>query len=233
MIQEILDPVTHKPIIRAEDYHRLFEVRSAVPSATNPNEMIVEGKPISFEDRQLLYTYHSDYIGKQVSVYETISRGALDATDSTNCFMKYNHSDEVMPMARTKNHTLELNKKDDGLYIRANLANITAGRDLFELVKRGDIDKMSFAFEIDPNGGLEMTTVEDDESMTVDRKVYKISKLYDVSAVPMAAYDNTSINARSKDDVETFIRNLEGQRKAKMEEELRLARARAGVYMTR
>jgi HK97 family phage prohead protease len=101
---------------------------------------------------------------------------------------KYNHSDNVMVMARTRNKTLELIPDDEGLLVRAKLANTTAGRDLYELIRRGDVDKMSFAF-----------TVEKDEydrdSRT--RHILRFKRIWDVSAVDTPAYQDTYISARS------------------------------------
>jgi len=101
---------------------------------------------------------------------------------------KYNHSDDVMIMARTRNGTLVTQTDDKGLLIRATLANTSSGRDLYELIKRKDIDKMSFAFTV---------TSETYDEDTHTRTINKIKKLYDVAAVDMPAYDDTSISARS------------------------------------
>jgi HK97 family phage prohead protease len=96
---------------------------------------------------------------------------------------------------------------DQGLFIQANLAKTTAGKDLYELIKRGDIDKMSFAF-----------TVGEDayDKKTRTRKIRGIKKLWDVAAVETPAYDTTSISARSFFEVEA-----EKERKASEDAQLR------------
>lgn len=200
-------------MIRPESYHRLYEVRAAEPTeGENPTAMIIEGKAITFEDETLLF--HDKWDDKDV--FEKIDRRALEGADVSDVFLKYNHSDQIMVMARTKNKTLHLITKEDGLYIRAELANTTAGRDLYELVKRGDIDKMSFAFSIEQE-----RTDEDADKVTYT--VMKIRKLYDVAAVPLPAYDNTQLYARRLGDVET--RRTEAE--AKKQAELKLQRQRA------
>jgi hypothetical protein len=120
---------------------------------------------------------------------------------------KYNHSDSFMIMARTRNQTLQLIRDDNGLKIRAQLADTTDGRDLYELIKRGDVDKMSFAF-----------TVRGDsyDNKTRTRTIQDIDKLFDVSAVDFPAYDTTSISARSFFELES-----ENERKALDSAELR------------
>jgi HK97 family phage prohead protease len=157
-------------------------------------KMFVEGKAITFNDKTRLF----EMDGKEY--YETIDTRALEGTDLSDVFLKYNHTDNIMVMARTKNKTLEIVQREDGVYIKAELSNTTAGRDLYELVKRGDIDKMSFAF-------TEEEEYYDKETRTWTVK--KIKKLYDVAAVPVPAYGNTDIYARRKGDLEKRLSELE------------------------
>ncbi len=157
---------------------RLAELRTA---ADPGEEMIVEGYALIFDQPTVLYEYNG------IKYKEVVARGALDGADLSDVPFKYNHSNDVMIMARTRNKTLELRVDDKGLAIRARLAPTTAGKDLYQLIKRGDIDKMSFAF-----------TVTDDsyDRETHTRTILKIKKLYDVAAVDMPAYEQTSISAR-------------------------------------
>lgn len=140
-----------------------------------------------------------------VKYYETIARGALDEADLRDIPFKYNHSDAVMVMARTRNNTLQLVRDEQGLWVRANLANTTAGRDLHELVKRGDIDKMSFAFTV-----LE----EAYNKETHTRTITKFKRIWDVSAVDTPAYPDTTLSARS-----FFEAQAEAEAAARAEEE--------------
>lgn len=176
-----------------------MEIRAADNQPSD--EMIVEGYAVRFNERTMLYEYDG------VQYFEVIESGALDSADISDVPMKYNHSDHVMIMARTRSKTLTLTRDEQGLFISARLANTTAGRDLFELVRRGDIDKMSFAF-----------TVEEDayNRDTRTRSIKKIKKLWDVAAVDTPAYDTTSISARS-----FFEAEAEKERKALESAELR------------
>lgn len=176
-----------------KDLRQEFQVRAALDELEN-DKMIVEGKAITYNDKTRLFTFGGqDY-------FEVIERGALEGADISDVFLKYNHSDNVMVLARTRNKTLELEDREDGLYIRAELADTTAGRDLYELIKRGDIDKMSFAF-------TENGYSYDEEERTWF--VRSIKKLYDVAAVDIPAYENTTIYARRKDDLEKHLADLE------------------------
>jgi HK97 family phage prohead protease len=112
--------------------------------------------------------------------------------------LNYNHNGKVM--ARTRNKTLQLSVDNRGLYIRARLDGTEEGRRLYEEIKGGYLDRMSFAFSVadeDYSGDTQMRTIK------------KIQRLYDVSVVSLPAYDDTSISARSY-----FSAVAEEQRKA-------------------
>lgn len=160
---------------------RLAEIRALDP-VDEQQEMIVEGRAIVYESPTVLY----EIDGRKY--YEVIARGALNDADLRDVPFKYNHSDNVMVMARTRNKTLELIPDEQGLLVRAKLANTTAGRDLYELIRRGDVDKMSFAF----------TVGEDSyDRDTRTRRILKFKRIWDVSAVDTPAYQDTHISARS------------------------------------
>ena len=172
---------------------RLAEIRALEPTGDG-QEMIVEGRAVVYESPTVLYEIDG------VKYYEVIARGALDGADLRDVPFKYNHSNSVMVMARTRNKTLELIPDDQGLLVRARLANTTAGRDLYELIKRGDVDKMSFAF----------TVAEDSyDRDTRTRRILKFKRIWDVSAVDTPAYQDTYISARN-----WFAAQAEAERQA-------------------
>ena len=143
--------------------------------------MLIQGYAIRFNEPAVF-----NFDG--VEYREVIDPRALDKTDMRDVPLRYNHSDNVMVMARTRNKTLQLIKDEEGLRILAELANTTAGRDLYELIKRGDVDKMSFAF----------TVAKDDyDRETRTRTILAIDKIFDVSAVDTPAYETTSLSVRS------------------------------------
>jgi len=92
------------------------------------------------------------------------------------------------PLARTTNGTLELSVDETGLKYRAALADTQDGRDLYKLIKRGDITQSSFAFTIDKDEWSE------DRST---RTITKVGRLLDTSAVTYPASASTSVYARN------------------------------------
>lgn len=177
-----------KRMYKHDDYRRVMQVRILdLEGDENKGKMIIEGKAVTFDEPTVLFKY------ADVEYKEIIARGAFDGADITRCYLKYNHSDNIMAMARVKNGTLQIEVRDDGVWIRAELADTTAGRDLYTLIRRGDIDKMSFAFTI---------REESYDKETHTWTVRKVDTLYDVAAVEQPAYENTQLYARRYGEVE-------------------------------
>lgn len=166
-------------------------------------QMILEGYAIKFNQPtqpkfKELYGYT-----------EIISSRALDDTDLSDVPLKYNHSDEKVILARTRGGTLNLIKDEIGLKIRAILNNkIPDHVSVYEAVKSGLIDKMSFGFFED-----EDMNSYDAESRTIT--VNKITALTDVSVVDIPAYDSTEVYARNLESLENMDKSKELEIKKK------------------
>ncbi len=227
-------------MLRDSDYHRVMEVRAhreeRAEGDDKHDEMIIEGVPIVFEAKTELFRFKRDWSdGKEVIYEEIIHKGAVDEnTRSDNCFMKFNHSDDVFPVARVRNKSLVLESKDDGVHMRARLVDTNTGRELYKLVEEGILDRMSFAFVIDrgDNGSI-IKSIEDDEKVVVTREINHIAELYDVAAVMVPAYEQTSLHARCKEDVETYLKQVEADKRAAAEaaeREARISEIRGDVH---
>ena len=154
-------------------------------------KMIIDGKPIVFNSRTKLYSYGN------TDVFETIDAHALDNTDLSDVILNYNHSGRVY--ARTRNNSLILEKRNDGLYFMATLWTDDEGhRQLYRDIERQNIDRMSFAFSYNPDK-IDYSERVDDETgrRIVDTLIREIPRVFDVSAVDFPAYDETEISARS------------------------------------
>ena len=175
---------------------------------------IVEGYATTFEQP---YTLYSD---SSYELREVVDGHAFDKTDMSDVIMQYDHEGRVF--ARNRNKTLSLSPDENGLKITANLGGTEIGRQLYQEIKGGYTDRMSFAFIVsDEKRDREMI----DGKVIVTRRITGIRKLYDVSAVSTPANDSTSISARSWCD--GVIAELEAERlRAK---ELKLNRKRAEI----
>ena len=95
-----------------------------------------------------------------------------------------------LPLARTRSGTLSLSEDERGLYMEAVLDGTDPDvRALVPKMKRGDLDKMSFAF-------VQMRQTWDD-SGDIPKRTIEDVELHDVSIVTRPAYGGTEIGLRS------------------------------------
>ena len=174
-------------LTEGRQYRAIVEVRAIPEELTD--KKIVEGYATTFNEPYELWRDGPDYV-----FMEQVDRNAFDETDMSDVIMQYDHEGRVF--ARTGNGTLALSVDDHGLHIRADLGGTEIGRQLYEEIKGGYTDKMSFGFTVDED---ERLIQEDRESGTVTilRTIKRIGKLYDVSAVSLPANNATEISARS------------------------------------
>lgn len=137
---------------------------------------------------------------------EKIDREAFNGADMKDVIFLYNH--EGMVHARMKNNTLSVTPDDHGLYIEADLSSTTQSRELFESIKTGLIDQMSFAFTV--------RTDEYDKKAHL-RTIKQFEKIYDVSAVSIPANPGTDISAVSARDY--FNGVIEAEKAERLEEQ--------------
>lgn len=143
------------------------------------DEMVVEGYAAVFNSTTDLGPFQ-----------ERIAPGAFSDVLDDDVRLLINH--DGVPLARTANGTMDISQDDTGLYYRATLSNTQAGRDLYEMIKRGDISESSFAFTI----GHESRDEND------VRVIEKVDRLIDVSPVTYSAYKAASVSARAEEKKE-------------------------------
>ena len=156
-------------------YGENVELRTAEVRAAGDDSLVVEGYASNFD-----VEYDLGYFK------ESVARGAFDDVMQDDVRFLLNHTGA--PLARTTNGTLELSLDETGLKYRAALADTQDGRDLYKLIKRGDITQSSFAFTIDNDEWSE------DRST---RTITKIGRLLDTSAVTYPASPSTTVAARN------------------------------------
>lgn len=148
-------------------------------------ERIIEGYAIVFNEL-------SEDLGgfREMIMSEAVTEELIDKSD---IYYLYNHCDNSTPLARS-NHgsgSLELTIDNKGLKYKFNCIN----SEFYELVKRGDLDKSSFAFSLPKDGSGEIW--EKSSEYNYIRKITKIEQLYDCSAVLVPAYSQTELYARN------------------------------------
>ncbi|MCZ1390183.1 HK97 family phage prohead protease [Enterococcus faecium] len=128
---------------------------------------------------------------------EVIAPGAFSrAVSSSDVRCLFNH-DWSNVLGRTKSGTLRLSEDERGLKFEVDLPDTTVARDLIKSMERGDINQCSFGF---------MPTEEtwDYNSTPMLRTIHEV-ELYEVSIVPLPAYEDTEAALRSKEDLEKIV----------------------------
>lgn len=161
-------------MITKDRAYRHFEMRAS------KEENRVVGYAVVFDKEEIMYEYDG------VQYKESVDRNAFKNAKMADVIMNFNHTGK--PVARTKNGTLTLTVDEIGLQVSADLSGTEEGRRLFEEVKGGYIDRMSFSFTV---------SEETYDKVTHTRRITEIKRLYDVACVDIPAYESTSIQARS------------------------------------
>ena len=174
-------------MITNDRQYRAFEF-----DVVDEENKIVEGRAVVFEQPTVLFEMDG------IKYYEVIDRNAFNNANMKDVVFVENH--EGTPGARTRNNTLQLEIRDDGLYSRADLSKSSKGPSIYSDIKNGIYDRMSFSF-----------TVRKDsyDKATRTRKILEIDRLFDVSVVTFPAYEQTSISARSFFEAEAEKERIE------------------------
>lgn len=148
--------------------------------------------------------FDSNYeIGAGMS--ESIRAGAFTSSLANDVRALINH-DTTLVLGRTKAGTLQLREDSHGLWGHIDINPKDAdAMNLYERVKRGDVDQCSFGFEIKS----EETEIRDDGSV---HWVLTDVDLFEVSCCTFPAYAETNISARSKERDDIRHRELEAWR---------------------
>jgi len=157
------------------------EVRGGIPA-----EIRADDDGIRVSGYAAVFNQETDIGG---AFREVIAPGAFkDAIGRDDVVFLINH--EGLPLARTRSGTLRLEEDEHGLRMETVLdPDDPDVKSVVSKMKRGDLDKMSFAFW--------PTVQEWDDSGDIPLRTIREVVLYDVSIVTTPAYDGTEIALRS------------------------------------
>ncbi|MHC5250467.1 HK97 family phage prohead protease [Enterococcus sp. LJL90] len=169
---------------------------------TEAAEKLISGYFIVFNSETELYD----------RVFEEVAPEALSGVDLSDVKALVDH-DTSKVLGRTKSSTLRLSVDEKGLYgeIRVNEHDQEA-LNLYSRVLRGDVDQCSFGFDI-----LNEEMIQNSDGSV--KFIIKSIKLYEVSVVTFPAYQDTAVEARSK-QIESAQKKTLEKRKSKLEEKL-------------
>lgn len=193
-----------------------FEIRADVDEQ---HGSIITGRPVVYNSRTDLGWFD-----------EVIEPGALNQTDLTDVRFLVNHDTKMIPLARSRrnngNSTMRMTPDAQGLnldYVSLDTENNATAKALYSAVQREDLSGMSFMFTID---GERWENLESDHPT---RYITKIGSIFEVSAVTWPAYENTEIDARSKealDSARSALDKARQQREQSLDSDLELEKAK-------
>lgn len=190
--------------------------KSKLPNKTDPVIRSFGLPDLRADDEDKHIEGHAAVFDQQTNIggyfYEVIERGAFDGTNFDDVLFSTNHDLRKIPLARSRrnngNSTLHLQVDEKGLFVRASLdvEGNSSAKELFSAIQRGDMDGMSFIFYIQDEKW------EDLDSEMPIRRIQKISRVIEVSAVNFPAYSGTDINARDQAALDSAAMALENAR---------------------
>ena len=154
-------------------------------------ELRAEGDGMTFIGYAAKFNSPSEDLGGFV---ETIEPGAFRRSLRSRNDVKLlvNH-DSGRVLASTRSGTMKLYEDEVGLRVEASLPNTSDGRDMAELLRRGDLNKMSFGFSV----------IKDSWNQEMTQRTLKSVRLFETSIVAFPAYAATEAMVRSLDKVAT------------------------------
>jgi HK97 family phage prohead protease len=177
------------------------------PQEGEQESRTVIGMPIIYGVRSCNLTPWSD----DREVYEVLDAGFItpELLQRSDVVLNLNHSTKVTDiLGRYRNSerdTLALAMRPDGIACRCAMPHTNNANDTLELMRRGDITGMSFAFSDNPHD-KESITYEQTDERSADgkeiwlRHVHRATGLYDVAIVTHPAYEQTSVVTREQAD---------------------------------
>ena len=146
------------------------------------------------EDQAIRVSGYAAVFGEETNIAgmftEVIEQGAFTNALERQDDVVFLINHDGLPLARTRSGTLRLTQDERGLFMETELDGSDPDvRSIVPKMKRGDLDKMSFAFVPDRQ--------EWDESGDKPKRIIRDVRLHDVAIVTTPAYDGTEIGLRS------------------------------------
>ena len=186
------------------------------PQEGEQESRTIIGMPVLYNVRSVNLTPWSE----DREVYEVLEAGFItpELLQRSDVVLNLNHSTKVTDiLGRYRNSerdTLMLDLVAQGMACRCALPRTNNANDTLELMRRGDITGMSFAFSDNPHD-KESVTYERTAERSADgkevwlRHVRKATGLYDVAIVTHPAYEQTSVVTREFAD--EIMREIDAQ----------------------
>lgn len=158
-------------------------------------------------------------VSEDLGFREIIESTAIsqDLIDNSDIYLNFNHDDDkILGRSNCGKGSLNVELREDGVYFSIEAPKNDLGDTVLEYLRRGDVEKCSFCFWIDPDDEeAETWTYEDGVAL---RTIHKIAGLHDLSIVWTPAYSETTVSARSLEKLNE-LRAKQEEDKEKKEDE--------------
>ena len=173
------------------------------PQEGEQESRTIIGMPIVYGCRSCNLTPWSE----DREVYEVLEAGFItpELLQRSDVVLNLNHSTKVTDiLGRYRNSerdTLSLDLLAQGMACRCDMPHTNNANDTLELMRRGDITGMSFAFSDNPHDKASVTYEQTNERSADGKEIWlrhvrKATGLYDVAIVTHPAYEQTSVVTR-------------------------------------
>ncbi|EOA3906082.1 HK97 family phage prohead protease [Bacillus cytotoxicus] len=150
---------------------------------------------------------------------EEIAEGAFDESLKVRDVVGLWSHDTSQVLGNTKSNTLRIEDDKKELRFELDIPNTTVGNDAWELIKRGDVDGVSFGMKVIKD----KWSSEERENGKLYKRSILNAELYEISPVAFPAYPANEVNVRSLDDFKANEKRAANEyRKRKLALELEL-----------
>lgn len=178
------------------------ELRCAEFRAEGADSRRISGRAIVFNSPTVIGGCFREMILPEAISDELLANSDVVLT------LEHNPAAGVLGRSCKGEGTLQLERRDDGVYISCDLPESPFGDTVLEGIRRGDYRQMSFYFVV---GDQRWEMCDDDIEQ---RTITNISRIYDVSIVAFPAYKDTSVAARSAEEPESTEADADKEQKS-------------------
>jgi HK97 family phage prohead protease len=172
-------------------------------------------------------------------VYEILEPGCISMEMLNRqdvVFTAFHNREKVLGRCTNGKGTLRMSIDSVGLRIECEMPNTELGNEMLELVKRGDLCGMSFAYTTDEDDSENAVSYEregDKDGKEVWlRHVKRIDNVYDVTVASSPAYEDTEISQRELIEAHLPKAEAEQQREKEAQDKATVMKMRAKYYNT-
>lgn len=188
-----------------------FRIREA--SEEGVESRTIEGYAIRFNEKSVVLCDWWDGMFREVIAPEAVTREFLDKQDIK--LTMYHNREKILGRSCKGEGTLSYEVNEEGVLMSCELPRTALGDECLELIKRGDLQGMSFAFRDGANAGS-VEWSEDEDGVPV-RTVREMLGIYDMTIAADPAYPTTNVEAREAEEVLGVPEKIRKQREEEEE----------------